>query len=73
VLKQSQWAQIDKTCEYEAAKAVIPTRIGIVATEQYRDLYILCVESKGAEFIGSTDKVKRSGPAIVEIAPHHYN
>jgi hypothetical protein len=72
-LKQSQWTQIDKTCEYEAAKAIIPIEIGIIATEEYRKVYTLCAESKGAQFIGRTDKVRTSGPTIVEVVPHHYN
>jgi hypothetical protein len=72
-LKKAQWSQVDKTCEYEAAKAIVPIKIGIIATEQYRKLYVLCAESKGAEFIGSTDKVTTSGPTIVEVQPYYYN
>jgi hypothetical protein len=72
-LKASQWSQIDKVCEYEAAKAVIPIKHGLIATEQYRKLYILCAESKGAEFIGTNDEHKVSGTGVVEVVPYHYN
>lgn len=72
-IKQAHWSQIDKACEYEAAKAVIPIKIGIIATEQYRKLYVLCAESKGAEFVGSTDQVRASAPNLVEVRPYHYN
>jgi hypothetical protein len=72
-LKAAQWSQIDKVCEYEAAKAVIPIKHGLIATEQYRKLYILCAESKGAEFIGTNDKQKVSDTGVVEVVPYHYN
>ena len=72
-LKQTEWKQVDKTCEYEVAKAVGPIKIGIIATEQYRKLYILCAESHGATFIGSSDTVTKSGPTIVAVQPYHWN
>jgi hypothetical protein len=72
-LKQSEWKQVDKTCEYEVAKAVAPIKIGIIATEQYRKLYVLCAEARGAVFIGSTDKVKTSGPNVVAVQPYFWN
>lgn len=72
-LKQAEWEKVDKTCEYEVAKAVAPIKIGIIATEQYRKLYILCAESKGATFIGSTDTVKASDPKIIAVQPYYWN
>jgi hypothetical protein len=72
-LKTAQWSQIDKVCEYEAAKAVTPIKHGLIATEQYRKLYILCAESKGAEFIGTNDKQRVSDPGVVEVVPYYYN
>ena len=58
-LTQAERLQVDKTCEYEVAKAVAPIKIGIIATEQYRKLYILCVEARGIKFLGTEDEIKR--------------
>lgn len=72
-LKEAEWKRVDKTCEYEVAKEVAPIKIGIIATERYRKLYILCAESKGATFIGSTDTVHNRGPKTIAVQPYYWN
>jgi hypothetical protein len=72
-LKQTEWEQADKTCEYEVAKAVAPIKIGIIATEQYRKLYILCAESKGATFIGSIETMKIPDRGVIAVQPYYWN
>jgi hypothetical protein len=72
-MKQTEWAQVDKTCEYEVAKAVAPIKIGIIATEQYRKLYILCAESKGATFMGSTDTMTIPERGVIAVQPYFWN
>ena len=72
-LKQTEWEQVDKTCEYEVAKAVAPIKIGIIATEQYRKLYILCAESKGAIFMGSTETMTSPDRGVIAVQPYFWN
>jgi hypothetical protein len=72
-LKQTEWVQVDKTCEYEAAKAVAPIKIGIIATEQYRKPYILCAEARGAIFTGSTDTMKIPDYRVIAVQPYYWD
>jgi hypothetical protein len=72
-LNQTEWVKVDKTCEYEAAKAVAPIKIGIIATEQYRKLYIFCAESKGAIFMGSTETMTSPDRGVIAVHPYFWN
>ncbi|KAB0264800.1 hypothetical protein FEZ63_21530 [Microvirga brassicacearum] len=56
-LSEQEWELADKTCEFEAAKAVIPIKIAEIAGEQFRRIYILCVESKGVKYLGTEDRL----------------
>ncbi len=50
ITKEEQ-TKAEKGCELEAEKAIIPIKIGIIAAEQWRKIYTLCLEAKGAKRI----------------------
>ena len=56
-LSEQQWELVDKACQFEAEKAVAPLRIRGGAGEDFRKIYILCLESKGVKFLGTADKL----------------
>jgi hypothetical protein len=58
-LTDAQWTQVNKECQFEAEKVVAPIRPSPTAGEQFREIYILCVETKGVKFLGTSDKVRR--------------
>ncbi|GEO17514.1 hypothetical protein MAE02_52100 [Microvirga aerophila] len=57
-MTDAQWLKARKECLFEAEKAVTPIRPSPVAGERFRKIYILCVESKGIKFLGTSDEVK---------------
>jgi hypothetical protein len=70
---QSRRQRVHGSCDVEAYAAVARTKIGIIATERYRDLSIACAQSHGADFLGMTDTIERIRPGTVEIAPRYWN
>jgi hypothetical protein len=56
-LSEQEWELADKTCEFEAAKAVVAIKISEIRGEEYRKIYILCVESKGIKYLGTEGRV----------------
>lgn len=58
-LTDAQWTQVNKECQFEAEKVIAPIRpFTPTAGEQFREIYILCVETKGVKFLGTSDKVR---------------
>ncbi|MBM6592373.1 hypothetical protein [Microvirga pudoricolor] len=49
-----EWSIIDKTCHYEAVKAVAAVTVDSQST--YDRIYVACVEAKGIPYVGKTRK-----------------
>ncbi|WP_162559406.1 hypothetical protein [Microvirga sp. 17 mud 1-3] len=43
-------------CNLEAEKAAMRARNSVTAGENWRKIYLLCMESKGARYLGTTDQ-----------------
>jgi hypothetical protein len=47
-----QWSRIQKECAYEAEKATASADPKTAVSYTWRQIYIMCVELKGATFVG---------------------
>jgi hypothetical protein len=54
-LSDAQWKRVQLECDYEAKKAVAPQKPGLARHLDWRDIYLKCLELKGAERLGTTD------------------
>jgi hypothetical protein len=55
-LSQQQYSRAEAECEFEAEKAAIQAKNSITAGENWRRVFVLCMEAKGARFLGTTDQ-----------------
>ncbi|WP_262027649.1 hypothetical protein [Microvirga sp. Mcv34] len=53
-LSQQQYSRAGAECELEAEKAAIQAKNSITAGENWRKIFVLCMEAKGARFLGTT-------------------
>jgi hypothetical protein len=55
-LSQQQYSRAEAECELEAEKAAIQAKNSVTAGENWRKIFVLCMEAKGARFLGTTDQ-----------------
>jgi hypothetical protein len=58
-LSQQQYLRAEAVCELEAEKAAIQARNSVTAGENWRKIFVLCMEAKGAHYLGTTDQLTR--------------
>jgi hypothetical protein len=58
-LSQQQYARAEAECELEAEKAAIQAKISVTAGENWRKIFVLCMEAKGARYLVTTDQLTR--------------
>jgi len=56
-LSQQQYSRAEAECELEAEKAATQAKNSITAGENWRKIFVLCMEAKGARFLGTTDQI----------------
>jgi hypothetical protein len=56
-LSRPQFVQAEAECNLEAEKAAMQATNSVTAGENWRKIYVLCMESKGARYVGMTDQV----------------
>lgn len=55
-LSQQQYSRAEAECELEAEKAAIQAKNSVTAGENWRKIFVLCMEAKGARFVGTTNQ-----------------
>jgi hypothetical protein len=55
-LSDAQWNRARLECSYEADKAVASQKPGPVRHEDWRGIYLKCLELKGARHLGTADQ-----------------
>ncbi len=55
-LSQQQYSRAGAECKLEAEKAAIQAKNSITAGENWRKIFVLCMEAKGARYLGTTDQ-----------------
>jgi hypothetical protein len=58
-LSEEQYSRAGLECKLEAEKAAIQTKNSITAGENWRRIFVLCMEAKGARYLGTTDHLTR--------------
>ncbi|AWM87758.1 hypothetical protein C4E04_14130 [Microvirga sp. 17 mud 1-3] len=55
-LSKEDMSRANAECNLEAEKAAMRARNSVTAGENWRKIYLLCMESKGARYLGTTDQ-----------------
>ena len=58
-LSQQQYSRAEAECELESEKAAIQAKNSVTAGENWRKIFVLCMEAKGARYLGTTDQFTR--------------
>lgn len=56
-LSQKQVSLAEAECNLEAEKVAIQASNGVTAAERWEKIFVLCMETKGAKYVGTTDQV----------------
>jgi hypothetical protein len=56
-LSQQQYSRAEAECNLEGEKAALHARNSVTAGENWRKFFILCMETKGARYIGTADQI----------------
>jgi hypothetical protein len=59
-MSHSQWLRAATECEYEATKATAAVKGSIIASEKRDEIYVLCLETKGVQYVGK----RRVNPSL---------
>lgn len=58
-LSQQQYSRAGAECKLEAEKAAVQAKNSITAGENWRRIFVLCMEAKGTRYLGTTDQFSR--------------
>jgi hypothetical protein len=61
-MSRQQYSQAEAECNLEAEKAAIQAKNSITAGENWRKIFLLCMEAKGARYVGTTEQRRELTP-----------
>ncbi len=56
-MSQQQYRRAEAECNLEAEKTAMQATNSVTAGETWRKIFVLCMEAKGARYVGTTDQV----------------
>ncbi|PVE25551.1 hypothetical protein DC522_04285 [Microvirga sp. KLBC 81] len=59
-LSRKQFSQAEAECNLEAEKAAMLATNSISAGDRWKRIFVLCMEAKGAKYVGTTDQIPGS-------------
>ena len=61
-MSNAQWERLQRECAYEARKAVASQKPGPVRSYDWREIYLSCLELRGARHLGTADQFPSARP-----------
>jgi hypothetical protein len=55
-MSQKDASRARAECKFEAEKAAMRAKNSVTAGENWQTIFILCMEAKGARYLGTTDE-----------------